>query len=323
MTPRTDLLFRLADLLGDALRIVEVGSGWPSLVSVGDRDQIPVALHLGQIGLSHRSRDDLERRFQNPASRVPVQQVPGYFSMLLGAWESDPYIHVDETILVLADAERRIDHQTRVSVFVSVTALEQAQRTGWATHTSDSGEGMFYFRPEMLPVAAALSIAGVEPKSAAIAAAIDEMDQYDDGQSRTRRAVSALVRDAKFRGDVLKAYGSTCAMCGLGLSLVEGAHIYPASAPGSVDTVRNGIALCANHHRAFDRHQVTVLPDDLRVVFRPDVLGRASGGRPERQFLGGTFDFLASPRHAIYAPDPRFIVARHQHYAAEYEWILG
>lgn len=322
MAHRTDLLFRLADVLEDALHIREARAGWPSLVTVGDRDRIPVALHLAQVGLSHRRRDALERRFQNPGTNVPVQHVPGYFSMLVGIWESDPHVSVEETILVLAEAERRIGHQTRISVFVSLSALEQAQRTGWATHISDSGERMFYFRPELLPVATALSISGVEPRAEEIAAALEEMNQHGNATARTRRAVSALVRDARFRGSVLDAYGWTCAMCGLGLSLVEGAHIYPASAPGSIDTVRNGVALCANHHRAFDRHQVTVLPNDLRVVFRPDVLQRASTGRAERVFLDGTFEFLANPRRAIHAPDPRYVEARHEHYAAEYEWLF-
>lgn len=323
MTPRTDLLFRLATVLEDALQLHEARTGWPSLVSVGERDKIPVALHLAQVGLSHRGRDDRERRFQNPGTNVPVQRVPGYFSLLLGVWESDPYIHVDKTVLVLAEAERRIGHETRVSVFVSLSGLEQAQRAGWATQHSDSGERMFFFRPELLPVAAALSISGVEPRAAEIAAVLEKMNQDGTRRARTRRVVSALVRDAQFRGSVLDAYQSACAMCGLGLSLVEGAHIYPASAPGSIDTVRNGIALCANHHRAFDRHQVTVLPDDLRVVFRPDFLPRASAGHAERLFLDGTFEFLTTPLRPIHDPDPKYLEARHRYYAAEYEWLYS
>ena len=36
------------------------------------------------------------------------------------------------------------------------------------------------------------------------------------------------------------------------MRLVEAAHILPVGAPGSVDFVRNGIALSPTYHRAFD-----------------------------------------------------------------------
>jgi putative restriction endonuclease len=36
------------------------------------------------------------------------------------------------------------------------------------------------------------------------------------------------------------------------LRLVDAAHILPVGAPGSVDLVRNGVALSPTYHRAFD-----------------------------------------------------------------------
>ncbi len=64
--------------------------------------------------------------------------------------------------------------------------------------------------------------------------------------------VSRWSRDAAFKRSVLFAYGNRCAVTRLQLRLVDAAHIVPVGAPGSVDQVRNGIALSPTYHRAFD-----------------------------------------------------------------------
>ena len=69
-----------------------------------------------------------------------------------------------------------------------------------------------------------------------------------------------LVRSAVFSREVLRAYQSTCAVSGLQLlsttgaaPLLDACHIVPW-AVGHDDTIGNGLALCPNLHRAFDRH---------------------------------------------------------------------
>jgi putative restriction endonuclease len=69
-----------------------------------------------------------------------------------------------------------------------------------------------------------------------------------------------LVRGAVFSREVLRAYQSTCAVSGLQLlsttgaaPLLDACHIVPW-AVGHDDTIGNGLALCPNLHRAFDRH---------------------------------------------------------------------
>lgn len=69
-----------------------------------------------------------------------------------------------------------------------------------------------------------------------------------------------LVRNAVFGRDVLRAYQSTCAVSGLQLlsttgaaPLLDACHIVPWSVSHD-DTIGNGLALCPNLHRAFDRH---------------------------------------------------------------------
>lgn len=91
-----------------------------------------------------------------------------------------------------------------------------------------------------------------------------------------RRAVDVadeaevLVRSAVFGREVLRAYQSTCAVSGLQLlsttgaaPLLDACHIVPWSV-GHDDTIGNGLALCPNLHRAFDRHLFWV-DGDYRV----------------------------------------------------------
>jgi putative restriction endonuclease len=79
-----------------------------------------------------------------------------------------------------------------------------------------------------------------------------------------------LVRSAVFVREVLRAYDSTCAVSGLQLlstrgtaPLLDACHIVPWSESHD-DTIGNGLALCPNLHRAFDRHLFWV-DGDYRV----------------------------------------------------------
>ena len=69
-----------------------------------------------------------------------------------------------------------------------------------------------------------------------------------------------LMRSAVFGREVLRAYESTCAVSGLQLlsttgaaPLLDACHIVPWSVSHD-DTIGNGLSLCPNLHRAFDRH---------------------------------------------------------------------
>lgn len=71
------------------------------------------------------------------------------------------------------------------------------------------------------------------------------------------------LRDPKFRERVLRAYEYRCAVCGFNVRLgnnliaVDAAHIkwHQAGGPSTED---NGIALCAMHHKLFDRGVFTI-----------------------------------------------------------------
>jgi putative restriction endonuclease len=94
------------------------------------------------------------------------------------------------------------------------------------------------------------------------------------------------IRSAAFRGHVLDAYDSRCAVTGLrmvnggGKAEAQAAHIWSA-ADGGPDVVQNGIALSATAHWLFDRHLISIderlgllvshnkVPSDLARLFPP------------------------------------------------------
>lgn len=88
-----------------------------------------------------------------------------------------------------------------------------------------------------------------------------------------RMAATKARRDPDFRRAVLRAYEYRCAMCGWDGQLetvaigIDAAHVR-WWAYGGPDELTNGLALCALHHRAFDRGVVGVGLDRCMTVSR-------------------------------------------------------
>jgi len=115
-------------------------------------------------------------------------------------------------------------------------------------------------------------------------------------------------RDPDFRERILNAYQYQCAVCGfnvrVGHTLVglEAAHIKWHQA-GGPDTEENGIALCALHHKLFDRGAFTV-SEDMTV----QVSDRAHGTIGFQEWL---LDYhgksLKRPQRPVFYPEPEFV----------------
>lgn len=76
------------------------------------------------------------------------------------------------------------------------------------------------------------------------------------------RETRVRLHQARFRGRVVPAYASQCAICMLKeLRLLDAAHILADVEEAGEPTIRNGLSLCAIHHRAFDQNLVGVSPD--------------------------------------------------------------
>lgn len=84
-------------------------------------------------------------------------------------------------------------------------------------------------------------------------------------EERSRRLVSVVQREARFRDDVLAAYHHRCSLSGLAVGtspsraygLLDAAHIRPVGSQGA-DLVANGMALTPTLHRMFDKGLFTL-----------------------------------------------------------------
>jgi hypothetical protein len=335
---------RIAELVGgDVLNITDPGSGWPALGTLQlDSGPLPVSLFAGPVGLSHRNRDslfagpvglshrnrdDVERRFQNPGPERPITTMPGRYPLLLGLWDKDPHLPVPKPLLVQADPGRRVGLATRYSIFVSVPTLLEASATGWSEYTNDTGEFIHCLAPPLLPVIVSALRGDVNLANNEMHAAIngsgllDFPDYQSPAAERARRAGTALVRDARFARRVTQAYKGFCAMCGIGANLIQAAHIYPASAPGSRDEPWNGLALCPNHHLAFDRYLMAIHPDTREIIYSQEMRAQAKSSPAMAAFVAATYEQLAEPSETSARPASKMFTDRYDYYRQQYGWL--
>jgi hypothetical protein len=156
--PRIHTLNSIVDLCGETtIRILHPAKAWPALASVRlpEGGDCLVALHVGTLAKSHRGRDAVERRVQNPGKGKPVQAPFGLLPLLVGLWDEE-----GPPVLLGMDATRRLGDSTRKSLFVPLEALRKAQAGGWTEHMSASGERLIVFQPEEMGRYAAFRLKG-------------------------------------------------------------------------------------------------------------------------------------------------------------------
>lgn len=99
----------------------------------------------------------------------------------------------------------------------------------------------------------------------------DEVNLFDGLPPQTLRLVRQRSQQGRFKTDVLRRYGTTCALCDVDVPrLIQAAHIIPKSI-GGVDDAVNGLPLCLNHHMAFDAFLLRIEPDGSRIAYAPAV----------------------------------------------------
>lgn len=319
---RRNLVDRLVALVGaDIVSVVDPRDGWPSLIRIRlNGEDLPAAVHLGPIGLSHRNRDDVERRLQNPGQGHPVTIIEPFFSLVIGIWEEE-----NRPVLAGMEAEGRLGRGTRQSLFIPLWLLRHAAQSGWAEHYSTSGELIIAFHPALLPTYVEARRSHLRLDSEQVTSILEASGltapPEERAAERARRASTALVRSAKFGKNVVDAYGGLCALCGLNFGLVQGAHIYPVHAPFSVDLVWNGLALCSNHHAAFDRHLLWIEPRDRSVKLHPRISSGAEHDEAARRFSEMTFPQLRSPLSSRNTPRTEMFERRYDFFGEEYSWV--
>jgi putative restriction endonuclease len=209
------------------------------------------------------------------------------------------------------------------SMQIGLPALQSAVGSRFASHLKSSGEVAIAFRPDFIGTYIenldALHDTALIPDEARLlrrlAAEPDEVEEAEiesvvDGPRkwaviRTRRALRAL----DFSERVLSAYRNQCAMCGTQLRLLDGAHILPVAEPESTDETANGVALCALHHRAYDRGLVT-FDSSRRVLLNEERVQelRDSGLDGQiRQFQSNLREVIHVPAERIHRPKSEYV----------------
>ncbi len=129
--------------------------------------------------------------------------------------------------------------------------------------------------------------------------------ELDTSEGKLTITHSRQKRDPNFRKKVYDAYNNKCAICGIGLELIEAAHIVPYSHEKGTDEIDNGIALCALHHAAYDRsliyfdEELNILINESKMEYLEKV-GLDSG---IRKFEKLAFDKIQEPANHTLRPN--------------------
>ena len=210
--------------------------------------------------LTHGGRSSLpdELRIQMTGVQSPLPTNPDGPTLLLGYHpETESFAGFDLNLHTAFTAGSP-------SVQVDIGCLYEARQNGLAFARKSNQEIAVGVRPDQLlnymVSAADLHRHGRRATVLRMmqrAAALEDFDEdgLDALSGRPKKVVARVARfarSANFRQQVLAAYDNRCAVTRVQLRLVEAAHILPIHAPGTVDQVRNGVALSPTYHRAFD-----------------------------------------------------------------------
>lgn len=211
------------------------------------------------------------------------------------------------------------------SLQVPLGVLEAAAEEGFVSHarTVRSGtEVVAAFQPEELRayLQMAARLPGPDAGEAEIRASaragsgepvpVEELPAGVERQRRIRE-IEENVRDARFRRQVIAAYGGRCAFCGFGGGLAQAAHIEGVG-KGGPDLVVNGLAACPTHHAAFDRGLITVGAGHAIEVNEEKLRAHGCDDAEVESFSAALRASLALPAAAANHPDPGRLAAHRE-----------
>lgn len=289
-TPKPDVPYFTRALMARALDDILIVANNDVLLRTGDERADPRVEH--EL-LAARAWDFLIARAKAGQS--------AYYSELGEA--IDRFQRALRPILDLIEAACARDNTPRLAVLV-VDKTTQRPRDGFMIDerqsVDDERARVFAFPWDRVPNPFEYALGGETQQSLA--------EQLVQG-SRQPVDVYRLVRargqaQVIFRAALLEAYDCACAFCGLAVQeCLEAAHIHPWSACTPEDRMnpRNGLLLCANHHRMFDAGKIGVGPDYK-------ISARYSGATDLR--ASPMFERLRLPALNRHHPDPRLLALR-------------
>jgi len=207
------------------------------------------------------------------------------------------------------------DKSTTVSVYSRFSIQDAAKDKSISNYIDNRDQSVISFKPEYL----GLYLENIEKIHFLLESELRNLVDFSDQQfdedslssSKNFKKEKFSVthtkykRDSTFAKKVYEAYDNKCSMCGLGLGLIEGAHIVPHSNDKGTDDVTNGIALCALHHKAYDNSLIYFDRDYLIKINTDKIkymeeMGLDSGFR---KFTELAFEKLRLPKNYLLQPD--------------------
>jgi len=213
-------------------------------------------------GGGHKRPTD-EYRIQVKVPRFEPEQ--GWQILILGWWE-------DGQVFAGFDYRKHSgDIGWSASFQIKREALEKATINGFAPSDKGNREIAIAFRPDFFAEYAGhvsafhslgesrsdLEVLEIIASDQRQLANDEIIQQVSHPRQTAFQTIRRTLRDHSFKARVLTAYSRRCAFCDIQLNLIEAAHIVPVSHEASTDETRNGIALCALHHKAYDSALVT------------------------------------------------------------------
>lgn len=148
---------------------------------------------------------------------------------------------------------------------------------------------------------------------------VDELEPVPITDEIERRyaahEVKVRLHQRRFRWIVIPAYREKCAICRLReVRLLDAAHIVGDPEPTGTPEIRNGLALCSIHHRAFDQDLVGIAPD-YTVHVAKRLLEDEDGPMLAllKTFQGTTIEL---PRRSGWRPDAERLATRFERFSS-------
>jgi len=301
----------------DAVRLSTVGEKPLRIALNAEAFAEPLIFRLFVWNITHGGATRHEDEFRIQLTGATPDKHPGETTVVLG-W-SEAF----EVFAGWSAEEHRDRSSVSPSLQVRKPTLLDAYDHGLAAAFRGGGDVVVAMRPALLPAyllnAEALHNADPEEVLAEVAAVAPRAPSSPDPGPHLAtapvraihiRQIAARVREWDFSKRVMEAYAYGCAICGIELMVVEAAHIVPVAWPESDDSTRNGIALCAIHHKAYDKKLITINPDYTISVSSARLehlrsLDR-SAGEEELLSLDGT-SLQRLPQKPGDYPDPEFL----------------
>lgn len=132
----------------------------------------------------------------------------------------------------------------------------------------------------------------------------------EDQRRYAERVVRQRLHQPEFRGRVIRAYATRCAICSLRHGeLLDAAHITADSEDDGLPLVTNGLSLCKIHHSAYDARLLGISPDYTVHIDR-ELLAEIDGPMLKHGIQAMHGRALELPRRTADWPDRERLAAR-------------